>query len=87
MSTKCDVEGRLIYFTCITGDISSTINTWPIYNTECQTWPKPAKLSYSRVYIFKSKTCRTKLHHIFKKKMAKLCIETINVNFKQIKMW
>ena len=24
---------------------------------------------------------------IYLKKMAKLCIETINVNFKQIKMW
>ena len=42
----------------IQGILVHKTNTAPISNT--------AKLSFSRVYIFKSKTSRTKLHRIFK---------------------
>ena len=45
---------------------------------------KICKVSFSRVHIFKSKTSRTKLHHIFKKNWLKLYTETVNINFKLI---
>ena len=49
----------------ITGEFSSKTNIWPISNTECKKWVKSAKISFSSVYIFKSKPSWTKLHHTF----------------------
>ena len=66
----------------ISGDVGSKTGTWPISGTEYWKWAKSAKFSFSRVYIFKSKLNRTKLHHILIKKWLKLYIETLNVNFK-----
>ena len=66
-----DVVTRKIEIVAITsGEISSKPNTWPIYNIDYYKWAKFAKLSFSRVYIFKSQPNLTKLHHTFIKKMA-----------------
>ena len=65
-------------------DISFQTNTWPFSNTECKKWAKYAKLSFSRVFIIKSKMSRTNLHPIFIKMDKTKYIKTINVNSKLI---